>query len=271
MYSKARQGRKGNLEKVTMRRLPEFDHNSFQLFEELKDRIIAAFRNHEGLDKDAVGMWCGDARELYYSTLLARDLLRREPPETASAGGMLAAASSYCGQVASELQALGPVGMKLEQELHRIFQACHDELSARIPKPAVPQPAMPPERVVRVSDEEYTLPCSVCGQPAVLFYKAGPEEKILEGFICAGITRSFGLGSEHEKKVLEWLAAGDLDSVHKYLANDLDVDGGLDAYCPECDRVYCYFHFNVQREWDEGFYDCSYGTCPKGHRRLVDD
>ena len=271
MYSKGRRGRKGNLEKVTMRRLPDFDHSPFQLFEDLKDRIIAAFRNHVGLYKDAIGMWCGDARELYYSTLLARDLLRRESPDTASASGVLAAASSYCGRVASELRALGPAGIELEQELLRIFQVCHDELSARIPKPAVPHPAMLPERVVRVSDEEYKLPCSVCGLSAVRFYRAGPEEKILEGLICAGITRSFGLNPEYEKRVLEWLAAGDLGSIHKFLEKDLDVDGGLDAYCPECDRVYCYFHYNVQREWDEGFYDCAHGTCPQGHRRLVDD
>lgn len=253
-----------------MRRLPEFDHNPFQLFEDLKDRIIAAFRNHEGRYKDAIGMWCGDARELYYSTLLARDLLRRESPDTVSASGVLAAASSYCGQVASELRALGSAGTELEQELHRIFQACHDALSAHIPRPAVTQPDAP-ERVVRVSDEEYRLPCSVCGKLAVRFHKAGPEEKILEGLICAGITRSFGLKPEYEKKVLEWLAVGNLGSVHKYLEKDLDVDGGLDAYCPKCDRIYCRSHYNVQVQWDEGFYDCSYGTCPQGHRRLVDD
>jgi len=254
-----------------MRRLPEFDYNPFQLFEELKDRIITAFRNHGGLDKDAIGMWCGDTKELYYSTLLARDLLRKEPSDTAGARGMLGAASSYCGQVASELRALGPAGTELEQELHRIFQACHDELSAHIPKPAVPELAIPPKRVIRVSDDGYTLPCSVCGQPAVLFYKAGPEEKILQGIICAGITRSFSLSPQYQKKVFEWLAAGDLGSVHKYFEEEMDIDGGLDAYCPECDRIYCHSHYNVQREWDEGFYDCSHGTCPSGHRRLIDD
>ena len=254
-----------------MRRLPEFNHNPFQLFEELKDRIIAAFRNHEGPYKDAIGMWCGDAKELYYSTLLARDLLRRQSPDTTSASGVLVVASSHCGRVASELRALGPVGMELEQELHSTFQACHDELSARLPKSAVPQPAVAPERVIPVSGDEYTLPCSVCGQSAIRFYRAGAEEKILEGFICAGITRSFGLIPEYEKRVLEWLAGGDLGSVHKYLARDLDIDGGLDAYCPECDRIYCRSHYNVLVQWDEGFYDCSYGTCPQGHRRLVDD
>lgn len=254
-----------------MRRLPEFDHNPFQRLEELKERIIAVFRSREGLDKDAIGMWCGDAKELYYSTLLARDLLRREPPDMASAGGVLAAASSRCGQVASELRALGPEGMELEQDLCQIFQACHDVLSARIPRPAATQSAVSPERVIRVSDEEYRLPCSVCGQSAVRFYRAGPEEKILRGLICSGITRSFGLKPENEKRIFEWLAACDAGSVHKYLERDLDVDGGLDAYCPECDRIYCRSHYNVQEEWDEGFYDCSYGVCPQGHRRLVDD
>ncbi len=49
------------------------------------------------------------------------------------------------------------------------------------------------------------------------------------------------------------------------------LEGGLDAYCPDCDKVYCRLDYNVDEKWDEGFYDCTYGTCPQGHRRLLDD
>ncbi|MBI4280420.1 MAG: hypothetical protein HY660_18360 [Armatimonadetes bacterium] len=31
------------------------------------------------------------------------------------------------------------------------------------------------------------------------------------------------------------------------------------------------FCSNSVEEWDAGFYDCSYGTCPNGHRRIIDD
>jgi len=46
---------------------------------------------------------------------------------------------------------------------------------------------------------------------------------------------------------------------------------GIDAYCPECDRIYCWNHYKLEEEWDEGFYDCTYGECPKGHKRMIDD
>ncbi len=45
-------------------------------------------------------------------------------------------------------------------------------------------------------------------------------------------------------------------------------------YCPQCDRVYCIKHWHVTPQFDHdlpGWYDSSYGICPKGHRRLLDD
>ena len=45
-------------------------------------------------------------------------------------------------------------------------------------------------------------------------------------------------------------------------------------YCPTCQRSYCYAHWQMEKQWDEnfpGWYDCTYGTCPRGHRRLIDD
>jgi len=251
--------------------LPDSHPNALEALEVLKDRIIAAFRASSDPEQNAINMWCGDARELYFSVLAARNLLQKDPPDAAGASGLLAAASSHSQQVASELRTLGSTGTELEEKLHEVFRACHDELSAQIPKSPVPELTSPPERVIRISDEQYDLPCSVCGQSAVQIYRAGEKEKILKGLICAGITRSFSLAPQYQEKVLAWLAAGDLASVHSYLEKDVDVDGGLDAYCPPCDRIYCYIHYNVSREFDEGFYDCCYGTCPQGHRRLIDD
>jgi hypothetical protein len=30
-------------------------------------------------------------------------------------------------------------------------------------------------------------------------------------------------------------------------------------------------HYQLVTEYDDGFYDCTRGTCPEGHRRMVDD
>ncbi|MBX3016031.1 MAG: hypothetical protein KF832_31205 [Caldilineaceae bacterium] len=45
-------------------------------------------------------------------------------------------------------------------------------------------------------------------------------------------------------------------------------------YCPTCQQVYCYTHWTLETTADDdfpGWYDCTYGTCPQGHRRLIDD
>ena len=42
-------------------------------------------------------------------------------------------------------------------------------------------------------------------------------------------------------------------------------------YCRKCKSCYCQDHWQVETYYDEGFYDCSYGTCPQGHRSKIDD
>ena len=121
---------------------------------------------------------------------------------------------------------------------------------------------------------EYRLNCAVCGTPAValrLVTEEKPPVHLAPGLVeCAGITRSLGLQLAPEK-LWGWLEAADLAALHSYMADDCDIDGGLDAWCPQCRLIYCRAHYNVREEWDEGFYDCSRGTCPQGHTRIVDD
>ncbi|HYH81917.1 MAG TPA: hypothetical protein VEX86_19070 [Longimicrobium sp.] len=42
-------------------------------------------------------------------------------------------------------------------------------------------------------------------------------------------------------------------------------------YCPACDACYCRAHWVEQVEFEDDFYDCTHGTCPRGHTRLLDD
>src|SRR5947209_16754085 len=42
-------------------------------------------------------------------------------------------------------------------------------------------------------------------------------------------------------------------------------------YCPECTRVYCLSHWKVLPVYDGDFFDCSYGYCPEGHKRMLED
>jgi hypothetical protein len=235
--------------------------------EGLKDRILAAVDACPQLSEDTRSMWRGDAKEMYYLVRLAEHLLSHDV-DTESARGPLQLAYSRYEQVRSELRSMGQAGQRLEQELTGVFSACRDSFAARLPETVA---ASEPERVTKPAEQQYILPCSVCGKTAVDIHPAGSAEKILKGIICRGITRGVGLKVADQEKIFGWLEKADLAALHHYIGTDADIEGGLDAYCPTCDRIYCRTHYNVSEEWDEGFYDCSRGTCPQGHKRLVDD
>lgn len=42
-------------------------------------------------------------------------------------------------------------------------------------------------------------------------------------------------------------------------------------WCPNCRCCYCKTHFKSYAAFDDGFFDCYYGTCPKGHKRMLVD
>jgi hypothetical protein len=247
--------------------VPAASASRFSSLAKLKDRIIAFFRASQ-LDDSTKNMWCDDANGMYFHVVNA-DMRLSQGRDSEACRGMLYGASSRFEQVASELRALGEEGLRLEEELKQTFATCHAALSARIP--AIVVPATTPARVLKHAAEDYVLPCSVCGKQAVAVHLAGADEKILKGIICAGIIRAVGIDPKDKARIFGWLEKGDLAALHHYLESERDVDGGLDAYCPQCDLIYCQTHYNVTERWDEGFYDCAYGTCPHGHEREVDD
>jgi len=47
-------------------------------------------------------------------------------------------------------------------------------------------------------------------------------------------------------------------------------------YCPDCDAIYCKDHWQIEMRFEDdddlpGWYDAAYGTCPRGHKRMIDD
>lgn len=104
--------------------------------------------------------------------------------------------------------------------------------------------------------------CSECAEPAGRVVVVH-DHLIRDGFI--GLA-SFAL-----------LSASDLDTVRTALrAGDLATARDVNAeyvpfWCGRCRRVYCRSHWTIDVVFDEGFYDATYGTCPKRHRQKLDD
>ena len=48
-------------------------------------------------------------------------------------------------------------------------------------------------------------------------------------------------------------------------------DEYVPLYCPQCDCSYCKEHWKTRISFDDGFYDATYGDCPAGHERRMDD
>jgi hypothetical protein len=113
--------------------------------------------------------------------------------------------------------------------------------------------------------------CQVCLSVAgTIELNAAPDSSagqlMLEGFLWKSSTET--IKGRTVQLVHQALTAHDAHAL--YSINRLWAP----FYCPQCERVYCVKHWSITPVFDDdfpGWYDSSYGICPKGHRRLVDD
>lgn len=119
-----------------------------------------------------------------------------------------------------------------------------------------------------------TLACERCGRAAAEFalLPAGaPGAEPLAG--RDRLVRTDFLGT-----VTKFAPYAELEALFELLRRRaFDTARGADAdlvafYCWACRRVYCDQCWGQQRlAFDEGFYDCTYATCPEGHEQIIDD
>jgi hypothetical protein len=77
----------------------------------------------------------------------------------------------------------------------------------------------------------------------------------------------------------KFAGAGTLDAAQEILRGDAPdpvalrrIDWELAPFfCPDCDLNYCSADWHTYVLLDEGFYDCTMGTCPREHRHMLDD
>ena len=238
---------------------------SIQELGDLKDEIVAFFVNHLELKKAESHIWIDDTKGAYFNIVAAWQMLnsctRQEPEEQAekagSSLGFLKIAKSHLGQSASELRALNDTETsRLEKLWKETFDTCHHRISKQLEQFIEIDEGEPPtETIVKVDDNAYTLSCTVCGRVAVVFLL---REDL---FVYSGIMIETALSKKLAKEVFRLLDAKDLKGLHSYLEKGtIQLEEGMDAYCPECDSIYCSTHYVTEEEWDEGFYDCTYGT-----------
>lgn len=112
------------------------------------------------------------------------------------------------------------------------------------------------------ADVDVRFACSECGE------SAGRLVLVHDHLLRAGLIglASFDLSSSSE-----------LETVRAAIqTRDLAMVRGANAefapfWCGQCERVWCRAHWKTEVMFDDGFYDATYGTCPAGHRQLLDD
>ncbi|MDO8806468.1 MAG: HD domain-containing protein [Elusimicrobiota bacterium] len=113
--------------------------------------------------------------------------------------------------------------------------------------------------------------CVVCGTTAatVTLVPAGSPmlgSIVSPGFLIEGFMGSaLSGGLKSVDAALAALKGRDLEALRK-----ICWEAGC-FECHVCRRVYCLRHWNTRVEFDDGFYDCTRGTCPDGHTQLLDD
>ena len=104
----------------------------------------------------------------------------------------------------------------------------------------------------------------MCDSVAVVVSRRG-EGVAVEGFLgTAWIASPRAVRSELDKAI----QGGDAEALHR-----LNPEFAP-AWCPTCRRSYCRKHWRTEvagADDHPGWYDATYGTCPGGHRRKLDD
>ncbi|MBD3255042.1 MAG: hypothetical protein GF383_08105 [Candidatus Lokiarchaeota archaeon] len=244
--------------------------------EVIKDKIVDLLRIEQDLDESIKKVWITDVKECYYRIIGAWELLRAgidgKVKYLESSKIFVSAGKSRLTQFFSELKTFDNekaerLIINAKEIFDKLIQAFQNEFDLLTPKKIIEKPLEP---IKKISEKNYQLTCSICGEISVIFTIGKGTLDKDEKLIFNGITHSTSLGKELAEELFMTLKTKDLSKVHdfmkKYHSNE-----GLDAYCPECDKVYCWEHYNAEEVFDIGFYDCTYGICPKGHRRIIDD
>ena len=247
-----------------------------QKLESIKNLILTHLDSLEKLDDSTKSIWISHVKEFYYYIVSAWETLQvnvsGKEINLDKSKGFLYGAQNRLSQIISELNIFqSNTTSDLITKAETAFKECWDAFwlifTKLLPKKDLIKPK---EIVIKISDLEYHLPCSFCGDNAVEFKIGESRFSRVESLLFKGITHGTALKITLAEKLFKILENKDLLEIHNFMKKYHAYEG-LDAYCPECNKIYCWEHYNAKEEYDDSFYDCTMGICPKGHSRMIDD
>lgn len=152
---------------------------------------------------------------------------------------------------------------KLKLEFERFVEPMWARLDLRA---AAVEVQGPPNRVLRVSEEEYVFLCALCGGSAERFRIVG-ENVAFSRSPGALVPQYFP--RDQAPALFQILVEEGVKALHEHLVTQFPPRQlrGVHGYCPECERMYCMQHYTVEEEWDESWFHGARGACPRSHWR----
>jgi hypothetical protein len=119
--------------------------------------------------------------------------------------------------------------------------------------------------------------CNVCQKSAATLKLIPPNSILPEAFHSTTDwtwrienfigNSSIRLDEETANKALSIMESGKI----KHLSGKTSWYDWAPFFCRDCEVSYCSDHWQKEVRFDDGFYDDTRGTCPKGHQCLLDD
>ncbi len=127
-----------------------------------------------------------------------------------------------------------------------------------------------------VSVESFSLPCNLCGHDDCVSFCVVDSNSNHPFYALSQEAGTGALVVNHGETILK-LNAERLQSTRAAILNrDMKpllelLESGY-PFCSKCSLAFCAEHWtNIEPVFDDGFYDCTYATCPNGHRIMIDD
>jgi hypothetical protein len=108
--------------------------------------------------------------------------------------------------------------------------------------------------------EELAIACDACGARAATL-------ELFDGFFAIKdfVSSEMRVEPERMEPLRAAMAARDAAGVHA-ISWEL-----APCFCRACRASYCAACWHGVLVFDDGFYDCTRGTCPRGHVQTIDD
>ena len=125
--------------------------------------------------------------------------------------------------------------------------------------------------ILKRSPQIWCLTCAVCGGEAVTFSRTrigpdAPEQLVVSSVSPVTVFRP--VSGPRMLDLIKLLEAGDAASLLKHMKETQAA--GCDAYCQQCDRVYCKEHTAIEAQWTGSWHDATWATCALGHEREIE-